>query len=165
MNTVARSGMPWAPALLMAAGAVVAAAGVGRRYGPQHPREAVWYAQLRKPPFTPPGAVIGAAWSVLDTLLVVSGTRLLRAAPGRTRNAAMGCWGLTVAGLGGYPWMFFGRKRLGASTAVVGGMAASAVGLVATAAQVDRPAAWASVPLVAWLAFAGLLSGEVLRRN
>ena len=81
------------------------------------------------------------------------------------RAAAVGCWGLTVAGIAGYSWVFFGRKQLGASAAVAGGMMATAAGMVAASSHVDKPAALANVPLLAWLGFAGLISEELVRRN
>jgi translocator protein len=149
----------------LSTGAVVAANLVGQRFGPQHPRTALWYASLRKPSYTPPGPVIGVAWTVLDALLCVAGYRLLTARPGPMRTAAVAAWGLDVLGLAGFPWVFFGRKKLGASTAVSGGMLASAAAAVSTAACVDPIAAAAEVPLVAWLGFATLLSEEIWRRN
>jgi benzodiazapine receptor len=64
-------------AALIAGSAVLAAAVLGARQGPQQPRTALWYARLRKPDYTPPGPVIGATWGVLETLLVKK-----RSAPG-----------------------------------------------------------------------------------
>ena len=146
-------------------GAVVAAALVGRQAGPQHPREAIWYARLKKPAYTPPGAVIGAAWGGLDLLLAYSGGRLLSAPPSRERSSALLFWSLNVAGIAGYPWVFFKQKKLGASALTVAGMLAAARAAASTAGKVDRAASWAAMPLVGWLAFAGLLSEEMWRRN
>ncbi len=153
------------PAGLLAGGAVLAAAALGARHGPQHPRTAIWYASLRKPNFTPPGPVFGVAWSLLDVLLGIAGARLLAAPPGAARNLALAGWSLNLAGLAGYPWVFFGRKRVDAATAVVGAMLANAAATTAAAARADRPAALATAPLVLWLGFAGLLSAEISRRN
>ena len=152
-------------ATLFSGGAVLAAALAGRRAGPQHPREAIWYASLDKPGFTPSGATIGAAWTGLDLLLVVAGTRLLQAPPDRERSTALLFWLLNLAGIAGYPWVFFKGKRLGASAAVVAGMLASARGAVLSAGKVDRIAAASMMPLIGWLAFAGLLSEELWRKN
>lgn len=152
-------------AALIAGSAVFAAALIGSRRGPQHPRTALWYASLRKPSYTPPGPAIGAAWAVLDTLLSVSGYRLLKSPPSTARTTALTSWSLSVAGIAGYPWVFFGRKRLGESAVVVGAMLASASAYVAAAERVDRPAAAMGIPLVLWVGFAGLLSEELWRRN
>ena len=149
----------------LAVGAVVAATLAGRQHGPQHPRTALWYASLRKPSYTPPGPVIGAAWTILDGLLCIAGYRLLTARPSAMRNAALATWGLNIAGIAGYPWVFFGRKQLGASTAVAAGMLGSAAAAVGTAGFVEPVAAAAEAPLVAWLSFATLLSEEIWRRN
>lgn len=152
-------------AAILSGSAVGAAAWFGRKASPEHPREAIWYAALEKPAFTPPGAAIGAAWSVLDGLLAVSGARLLSAPPGRDRSLALLLWSLNLAGVAGYPWLFFKQKRLGSSAVMVAGMLASARASVSAAGKVDRVAGIASMPLVGWLAFAGLLSEELWRRN
>ncbi|MBC7799290.1 MAG: tryptophan-rich sensory protein, partial [Gemmatimonadaceae bacterium] len=120
---------------------------------------------LRKPPFTPPGPAIGAAWGVLELLLAGTGYRLLRRPPSDARNAAVGAWSLTLLGLAGYPWLFFRRKRLAASTVASGAMLLSAAGTAIAAREVDRPAAAMTVPLLLWLGFATLLSEELWRRN
>lgn len=152
-------------AALITGSAVIAANLVGARAGTRRPRNALWYASLRKPDLTPPAPVIGAVWTALDLLLAVAGTRLLTAQPNPARNAALGFWSLSVAGIAGYPWVFFERKKLGASTAASSAMLASATAYVATAARVDRPAAAMGVPLVVWLGLATLLSEELWRRN
>ena len=153
------------PSALVAGTAVLAAALTGARNGPQRPSTAAWYALLRKPDYTPPGPLIGAAWSVLETLLAGTGYRLLRAPPMGARGAALGAWTLTLVGLAGYPWLFFRKKRLASSTAAAGTMLASAAGLAFAARKVDKPAAAMTVPLLLWLSFATVLSEELWRRN
>ncbi len=154
-------------AAAIAGTAVVAAQWAGGRFAPTpaHPRTAAWYAKLRKPAFTPPGPVFGVAWTLLDGLLGYAGYRLLSARPSPARSLALGFWGLNVAGVGGFSWVLFGRKRLGEATGVTAGMLASSVGVVAASRQVDDRAALACVPLAAWVAFATVLQEEVWRRN
>jgi tryptophan-rich sensory protein len=154
-------------AAIVAGTPVVAAALVGSRSGPtpDRPRTAVWYARLRKPSFTPPGPVFGAAWTVLDGLMWYSGYRLVRCASQPSRTVALGLWGLTVLGVGGFPWVLFGRRRTDEALGVTAAMVGTSVGLVSAAARVDRPAALASLPLAGWVVFATLLQEEVWRRN
>jgi tryptophan-rich sensory protein len=102
---------------------------------------------------------------MLDGLLWYSGARLLAAPARARRNVALGLWGLSVLGVGGFSWVLFGRKRLDAAAGVTAGMVGTSVGFVAAAAKVDRPAALAGVPLAAWVMFAFLLQEEVWRRN
>jgi tryptophan-rich sensory protein len=144
---------------------VLAAGATGARFGPQQPMTAAWYALLRKPRFTPPGAVIGAAWGVLELLLATIGFRLLRAPKSVARNVALGGWVATLFGLAGYPWLFFGEKRLGASTVASGAMLASATTLAGAASESDPPSAAMTVPLLVWLGFATFLGEELWRRN
>ena len=154
-------------AVLTAGAAVAVAALAGTRYGPtpNRPRTALWYARLRKPSYTPPGPIFGAAWTLLDGLLWFAGARLLQHPSSPSRGAALGLWGLTVTGVGGFSWVLFGRKRLDQALGVTAGMVASSAGLAAAASRVDRAAALATLPLAAWTGFALLLQEEVWRRN
>ena len=150
---------------LLSGGAVLTAAALGSSNGPGRPLTALWYSLLRKPDYTPRGSVIGPVWVTLELLLAATGYRLLRAPATPLRDAAVATWGMTLAGLAGYPWLFFRKKRLAASALTSGAMLASATGLAMTARQIDRPAAAMTVPLVLWLGFATLLSEELWRRN
>lgn len=148
--------------LVMGASAIVA---MRNAPVPLHPRIRRWYKRLDKPDFTPPDPVFGAVWPVLESGLAFGGYRLLRQPPSAPRNAAMGLWLVTTAMVGGWTQIFFGEEKLAASAVASGVMLATGVGYVAAAAKVDRPAAAAAVPLVAWLGFATILAEQVWRRN
>jgi 2-polyprenyl-6-methoxyphenol hydroxylase-like FAD-dependent oxidoreductase/tryptophan-rich sensory protein len=162
-----RGGM--SPTLAVAVVGVVlgASAIVGRRNAPDpsHPGIRRWYRRLDKPGFTPPDAVFGAVWPMLETGLAVGGYRLLRRPPGVARNTAVGLWLLNTAMVGGWTQLFFREKRLGASAAASAAMVATGAAYVATAAKVDKPAAAVAVPFVAWLSFATLLADRIRRDN
>jgi translocator protein len=154
-------------AALLASTAVLGAALVARRWGPEpaHPQTATWYAALRKPPFTPPGAAIAGVWAGLDVLLAAAGTRLLAAPPSPARSGALGCCAVAVAGIPGWMRVFFGgRHIIGGLGVIVAMLAATMVG-IGFACNADRPAAAALLPLAGWLGFAGALNGEIWRRN
>jgi tryptophan-rich sensory protein len=140
---------------------------VGRRNAPDpsHPDIRRWYRRLDKPGYTPPDVAFGAVWPVLETGLAVGGYRLLRQPAGRMRNTAVGLWLLNTAMVGGWTQLFFRERRLGASAAASGAMVATGAAYVATAANVDRPAAALAVPFVAWLGFATLLAERIWRDN
>lgn len=153
---------------LGAVGVVLGASAIlGRRNAPDpsHPGIRRWYHRLDKPEFTPPDAAFGAVWPVLETGLAVGGYRLLRQPSTPTRNVAVGLWLLNTAMVGGWTELFFREKKLGASAAVSGAMVASSAAYVVTAARVDKPAAAAGVPFVAWLGFATLLAERIWRDN
>ena len=154
-------------AFLVASAALAAAALVGKRASPSpdHPRTALWYARLRKAPFTPPGPVFGGAWAVLYPLLGWAGYRLLRSPPGVHRSLAVAAWSANVAAIGAHPYLLFGRRDLAGSTALLTVEVGAAAGLVAAASRVDSGVAFSQVPLLLWAAFADLLNEELWRRN
>ena len=161
------------PALSRAASALIivavlgVSAAIGRRNAPDpsHPATRRWYKRLDKPSFTPPDAVFGAVWPVLETGLAVGGYRLLRQPPSTKRTGAVGLWLLNTAMVGGWTEMFFRKHALRSSAAVAGAMVATGGAYVATAAKVDRPAALLGVPFVGWLGFATLLAARISATN
>ena len=154
-------------AAVLSASAVLTAALLGRRNtpSPDHPRTLAWYAALNKPSYTPPGPVFGGAWAVLYPMLGWAGYRLLSAPPSPRRTQAVAAWSANVAAVGAHPYVFFGRKQLGASTALLAVETGAALTLVATASRVDKLVALGQVPLALWAAFADLLNEEFWRRN
>jgi len=154
-----------------AAGIAVAVLGasalVGRRNAPDdaHPAIRRWYGRLRKPGFTPPDAVFGAVWPVLETGLAVGGYRLLRRPGGPAHDAAVGLWLVNAVMMGGWTELFFRRRDLDAGAAAASAMVATGVGYAAAASRVDRVAAATAVPFAAWLGFAALLAEGVRERK
>ncbi len=156
-----------AVAALLAGGLVLGAAVLARRWSPEpaHPETENWYAILEKPPYAPPGAVIGAVWATLDGLLILAGARLLAATPSRARCRALAGWGIAVAGIPAWTATFFGARCIPGGLAAIGAMLGGTVGAIVSADRVDRLAARAMMPLAGWLGFAGLLNFDIWRRN
>lgn len=161
------------PALSRTAAALIVvsvlgvSAAIGRRNAPDpsHPRTRRWYKRLDKPSHTPPDAVFGAVWPVLETGLAVGGYRLLRQPAGPRRTSAVGLWLLNTAMVGGWTEIFFRKRALRSGAVVAGTMVATGGAYVAAAAKVDRPAALLGVPFVGWLGFATLLATRISARN
>ncbi len=160
-------GLPAWAAAGIAAGVLCLSAIVGRRNAPDpsHPRIRRWYRRLDKPAFTPPDAVFGAVWPVLESLTAAGGYRLLRQPPTRQRNAAVGLWLANSAMIGGWTELFFRKRQTGPSALAAAAMAGGTTALAATAWKVDRPAAATALPLAGWLIFATVLATEVWQRN
>ena len=157
---------PWA-ALAIAGSTLAASALIGRRYSPEpaHPEIDRWYHSLDKPSYTPPDAVFGGVWPVLEVLLAAGGYRLMRAEPGRDRDAAIALWLLNAAMVGGWTKIFFSERSLAGGALAAGGLLGAGAAYVKFARRVDPLAAAAGVPYTAWVAFATLLSEEIWRRN
>ena len=67
--------------------------------------------------------------------------------------------------IGGWSRLFFGSRNLPASTFASAALIASGAAYVDRARRVDRGAALAGAPFVAWVAFATVLTAEIWRRN
>jgi translocator protein len=160
-------GLPPLAAAALSAGALALTALVSKRYSPtpDHPDIERWYRELRKPGFTPPDPIMGMGWGVTETLLAISGYRLMRLPSGTERNLALALWALNFATIAGWAKLFFGDRDLDGSLADVAVELAAAMGFVAAASRVDGPAAALGVPYAAWTAFGSALDEEVWRRN
>lgn len=124
-----------------------------------------WYRRLRKPPFQPPPRLFAPVWTVLYGLIALSGWRVWTAPSGAARSRALGWWGVQLGLNAAWSWLFFGRRQprraLVDNVALLGSIGA----YVAATREVDRPAAWLVAPYLAWVGFANVLNGEVVRRN
>ena len=165
LRTIGRLSPGWAAGL--AVGAVFAALTVGKRSspGPDRPRTQRWYRRLQKPDFTPPMPVFPIAWTAIEAALAYGGYRLLRSESSPERTTALALWTINQVGIAGWSEVFFRHRSPGWGTVASAGLGVSAVGYVVTARQTDEVASTLGVPLVAWIAFATLLSEEIWRKN
>jgi tryptophan-rich sensory protein len=132
---------------------------------PDHPATWAWYRNLAKPAFNPPDRVFPIAWLAIESTLAWSGYRMLLRPSTRPRNISLALLAGNVVGIGAWGRLFFGSKNLPVSTVASAALCASATAYVAQSAKVDRRAAAAGIPFVAWVAFATVLTASVWRKN
>jgi len=125
----------------------------------------IWYALLRKPGFSPPRAVSRAVWAALDAALAVGAYRIARRPATPERNRALGLLAANVALISGRYRLTSGRHDPAAAAVGSAAITATAAAYVAAARPIDRPAAAAALPLVAWAGFATLLGAAVWKMN
>lgn len=125
-----------------------------------------FYNRLRKPPGAPPDWLFPIAWTFNNATTLWSNLRvanLPRRTPGRRAALALegASWGLFSA----FTWLYFGKRSpvLGAVDTVAG--LATTAASVAVTSRLDRPAAWALAPRLAWLALASYVSVAVALTN
>lgn len=126
---------------------------VGSRFAP-----GIWYAQLVKPPLTPPGWVFPVAWTLLYLSMGVALFLSLRAAPLARSWPALTLFGVQLALNGAWSWLFFGLQRPALALAEI---VLLLVLIAATAAAFWRlrPTAGALLlPYLAWVTFATYLN-------
>ena len=147
--------------------AVTASALIGTRFTPAPGTETGhWYRSLEKSPLNPPPAVFGPVWTTLYALMAAAGFRIWNTrdrSPERTRALAL--WPAQLALNAAWSPLFFGAKRPDLAMADLTILMLALIVFVRDASKVDKPAAWMFAPYVAWVAFAGVLNAEIIRRN
>jgi len=121
-----------------------------------------WYDGLAKPSWTPPGAVIGAVWTVLYVLIAVASAIVWSrsaAAPGG--YAALLVTNLALNAL--WCYLFFAARRPAAALAEIVVLELTCLGLVLLAARTSPAAARLLAPYAAWVAFAGFLNWNIVK--
>mgnify|MGYP002777127005 CR=1 FL=1 len=125
----------------------------------------VFYEQLDRPPWAPPGWLFGPVWTVLYVLMAIAAWRVWRARGWTGARTALllnlaqlvanACWSV-----------FFFMWRDGALATLDVVVLLALVGATAAAyARHDRAAAAMLAPYAAWVAFATVLTITVWRRN
>lgn len=128
--------------------------------------DSAWYRNVATPAWQPPGWVFGPAWSTLYTLTAVASTRVLTRLPdSRDRRTYLGELGANMAANVAWSWLFFSARRPDASLIDSLVLEASTLRLLRRAAAVDTASALMLAPYAAWVGFATVLNGEILRLN
>lgn len=158
-----RSNGSWA--LLGFGAAVAGAAWVGSRYSPRDFRTWLWYRRLNKPSYNPPDTVFPVVWTVLYSLMAISGWRVWRHEDSPQRSLALRLWISQLVTNSEWSRLFFGKHLPTWSLANVLSLQSAVIGYILEARKVDKPAAALFAPYAAWVAFATLLNEEIVRRN
>jgi translocator protein len=125
----------------------------------------LWFRTLRKSPAQPPAWVFGPVWTALYGMIAYSGWKIWKAPRSPERSRALALWAGQLALNGAWTPLFFGARRPVAALVDVVALDATAGAYAATAGKVDRIAALAFAPYLAWLGFATYLNGAIVARN
>ncbi|WP_375428759.1 TspO/MBR family protein [uncultured Sphingomonas sp.] len=127
--------------------------------------ENAWYAALAKPAATPPDWAFPVAWTTLYALMGLALAMILHARGARGRGVAIALFVVALAlNLVWLP-LFFGAHRVTLGWMLIAAMVAS--GILATIAfgRIRSAAAWAMVPYLVWIGYAGVLNWRIDRLN
>lgn len=119
--------------------------------------------RLDKPDFAPKTKDMGAIWAPLFLVLGLSGLRVWNAPASPERTRALGLWGL-LQGLHA-TWAVLGPTRQTAQTVVAASTLMTGLGYLYEVRKVDTTSAALVSPYVGWTSLAGLITGEIWRRN
>jgi benzodiazapine receptor len=126
-----------------------------------------WYAGLVKPSFNPPNWVFAPVWTALYALMAFALWRVLRdpSAVGSRRHSAVILFLMLLALNAAWSWMFFWAHSPLLGLIDVLPQLVAAVATATSFAQIDRLAALCLLPLIVWVAFAGVLNAAIWMLN
>ncbi len=130
------------------------------------PNIPAWYAGLVKPPFTPPNALFGPAWTLLYALMAYAIWRVL-GLPWSTagRSTTIVAFAVQLMINLAWSWLFFAlRNPLAGAIDIVLLLAAIVVTIIMVR-RLDRAAALCLLPYLAWVTYAAYLNGGILVLN
>ena len=166
LRDLSRPEQPAGPALGALAGFIGLSEGAGL-LGALDTRAGLegWYQSLEKPSFNPPAWVFAPVWTTLYACMGTSAWLLWRERDKPMARVGLALWGAQLAQNWLWSKLFFKQRRPKAAMADLAVLLATISTYTGVAAAVSRPAAWLFVPYVGWTAFAGVLNGEIVRRN
>ncbi|HLL21238.1 MAG TPA: TspO/MBR family protein [Kofleriaceae bacterium] len=127
--------------------------------------QGLWYRSRRKPSFQPPAQAFAPVWTVLYGTIAYSGWRIWRAKKSPERTKALRLWGTQLALNAAWTPLFFGARKPALALADIVALDVAAGTYAVAARDVDRHAALAVTPYLAWIAFATALNAGIVAKN
>ena len=125
-----------------------------------------WYYALRKPAWQPPDWLFGPAWTLIYSLIALSGVLAWNARRDRAHGQRiLGVFAFNALLNVGWSELFFHFQRPDWALVEVVVFWVSILLLIAVAWGASHAAGWLLAPYLAWVAFAGALNGAVVRLN
>jgi tryptophan-rich sensory protein len=116
-----------------------------------------WYAQLQRPPLTPPDRVFGPVWTALYILMAIAGWRIWNlGSPKRKPLMALFFAQLFLNGVWSY--LFFGLQNPRIALVDIVLLWLCLFILVQKSLRAERPAGFLLVPYILWVSFATYLN-------
>ena len=123
-----------------------------------------WYRSLSKPSWTPPNWLFPAAWTLLYTMMAISGWLVWNSLD-ENRMLLLGLWVVQLVFNALWSYFFFGRRDMRMALFDVGALWAVIAAYIVVAWPVNQLAALLFVPYLVWVSYAAALNAEILRRN
>jgi benzodiazapine receptor len=124
-----------------------------------------WFDALHKPPIMPPGWVFGAVWTTLYILLGLSLAMVLHARGAEKRNRALALFAVQLALNFAWSPVFFAFHQVGPALSIIAAMVVGTFALILVVWPIRPLAGLLLYPYLAWLAFAGLLTWQIMALN
>lgn len=129
------------------------------------PAITTWYASLNKPFFTPPDWLFGPAWTILYILMAVALFLVWRLPRGKQRDSAIALFAGQLIMNVLWSVGFFGFHNIMLGLALIIVLLVLIVLTTYEFHKLSKPAAYAMVPYILWVAFATCLNAAVFFLN
>lgn len=127
------------------------------------PNIPTWYAQLNHPAITPPNWVFAPVWSTLYIMMAVAAWRVWRITG--LKSMEMLAWGLQLALNFAWSAIFFSLHRIDAAFVEIVLLDLAILATLLLFWRRDRIAGMLLLPILAWTAFATLLTWQFAALN
>lgn len=124
-----------------------------------------WYVTLEKPTWTPPGAVIGAVWTVLYVAMAIAAWLVWRRAGFDEARAALALFAAQLVLNASWSAIFFGLRAPGAALAEIVVLWVAVLATTLAFWRHSRVAGALMLPYLAWVAFAAFLNAAIWLMN
>ncbi|MCE8030342.1 tryptophan-rich sensory protein [Halomonas daqingensis] len=124
-----------------------------------------WYAELEKPPLTPPGWVFSVVWPILYLLMVIAAWRVTLRVPPEQRVTVLWPFVAQLAVNGLWSLLFFGMNLMVVALLDLVLLWGLLLLTIRRFARISSLAAWLLVPYLAWVSFAGYLNAGIVWLN
>ena len=126
---------------------------------------AVFYAQLDRAAWAPPGWLFGPVWTVLYILMGCAAWLVWRDRGWTGARTALTLYMVQLVFNALWTWLFFTLRSGPLAFAEIIVLWLLIVATMTLFARVNRTAAWLLVPYLCWVSFAGVLTWSVWQRN
>lgn len=125
-----------------------------------------WYAELVKPPGTPPNSVFGPVWTTLYAMIGIAFALVWHSGNnGDGKKRALAWFAMQLILNLAWTPVFFGWHQVGAALVIILCLGAAIVVTIRSFARISLPAAWLLVPYLLWVGYATYLNAGFLVLN
>jgi len=117
-----------------------------------------WYAGLKKPSWTPPGAVFGPVWTALYIMMAIAAWRVWRKGGFAQQSFALNLFIAQLLLNAAWTPLCFGLHNLLLSSVDIVALWVVLALTIRAFLKVDRPAGWLLAPYLAWVTCASTLN-------
>ena len=140
-----------------------AAAGIGSLFTATSVK--TWYAQLRRPEWTPPNWIFGPVWTTLYLLMAISAWLVWRSTTWPSARFALILFAIQLVLNSLWSVVFFGLHKVGPAFGEMLLLWMMTVATTVAFLPISLLAAWLLIPYLGWLFFASYLNFRIWQMN